>query len=515
MPVARAALRAVATRSPGAHAVGSARMNERGTGRRATTAEARTDGCADGRPETAADGRPDASADGGADTSADGRPDTSALVSKLAAQGVEYVRVAFVDLHGVARGKDIPLEELPRAVGHGLACAEAILTTGLRHNVVAGSQRGFPDVVIRPDVSTLVRLPWDPVVAWCLSDYEDRTTLGDFPLDARAALRRTCRAYSELGLTPLVGPELEFYVCDPATYASYPGRGSAVYTVGDAADPRRLLREMTSAARALGLLPIAASQEFGRGQYEINLRHTDALDAADRTFRFKAAMKDVAARHGLLATFMAKPHTDDEGSGFHLHISLAGPAGNLFADPADADGLSMTARSFAAGVLAHAPALTAILTPTVNGYRRLQAGGLAPRRANWGHDNRLALLRFPAERGPGTRLEVRGADGTANPYLALAALLAAGLDGLRHELELGPDVIGDPNAPGALHRGPPLPGSLDEALSALGADEIVRACLGEELWLAFARLKQDELERWSAHLSAVTDWERAEYAPLL
>jgi glutamine synthetase len=448
-------------------------------------------------------------------TSIDTPLDISKLIDELAAQGLEYVRVAFGDLHGVARGKDIPLEAFGQAVAHRLGCAEAILTTGLGHDVAAAAETGFRDVAIRPDVGTLVRLPWDPAVAWCLSDYEDSTDGSESPLCPRTALRRMCRAYAQLGLTPIVGPELEFYVCDPLTYTSYAGRASAVYTVGDAADPGGLLREMTSTARGLGLLPVSTSHEFGRGQYEVSLDHTEALDAADRTFRFKAAMKDVAARHGLLATFMAKLHSHDESSGFHIHVSLDGAAGNVFHDAGVPGGLSATARSFAAGVLAHAPALIAFLSPTVNGYRRLRAGGLVPTRANWGYDNRLALLRVPTDRGRGTRLELRGADGTANPYLALAGSLAAGLDGLRRGLELGPDVVGDPNASDGSHGGEILPQSLGEALLALERDEVLRSALGERLCRAFIELKRRELERWSAHLSAVTEWEREEYAPLL
>ena len=170
-------------------------------------------------------------------------------------------------------------------------------------------------------------------------------------------------------------------------------------------------------------------------QWEINLTHSHALDAADRAFRFKAAVKDLATREGLLATFMGKPFNGDAGSGFHLHLSLCGEGGaNAFADAAGEEGCAQLLQHFIAGVIAHAPALMAFLNPTVNAYRRIDPHELVPTRACWGYDNRFGLVRVPPERGAATRVEMRLADGSANPYLATAALLFAGLDGIEREL---------------------------------------------------------------------------------
>ena len=170
----------------------------------------------------------------------------------------------------------------------------------------------------------------------------------------------------------------------------------------------------------------AANHEFMNSQYEINLQHAPALTASDRAFRLKCAVKDVAAMHGLVATFMGKPFNDQGGSGFHFHFSLDRDGSNAFADGDDPDGVSEEFRHFTAGVMAHAQALTAFLNPTINAYRRLVPDSLAPTHANWGWDNRTAFVRVPPERGGATRVEVRVGDGSANPYLAEAAILFAG-----------------------------------------------------------------------------------------
>ena len=290
-------------------------------------------------------------------------------------------------------------------------------------------------------------------------------------------------------------------------------RDSSVYTCGPGSDPRGVVRAILRCARDLGLQPTTSTQEYGRGQYEINLRHGEALESADRSFRFKAMVKDVAAEHGLLATFMGQLRDDDEGCGLHLHLSCAGADGaNAFADPGAPDGLSATARHFAAGVLAHLPALTAILNPTVNAYRRFIVESLAPTHVNWGIDNKLAALRVPSEGGEATRVEVRTGDGTANVHLAVAAVIAAGTDGLARELALGEPVSGNPYELGDERLGPPLPATLDAALDALAADRVLWEALGGELCETYTLIKRYELERWHAQLARVTDWERDEYA---
>jgi cytochrome P450 len=199
-----------------------------------------------------------------------------------------------------------------------------------------------------------------------------------------------------------------------------------VYTVGPQVDPGGFIRSLTEQLSAMGLGAYAANHEYMNSQYEINLHHGEAVDAADRAFRLKAAVKDVAAINGLVATFMGKPFNDQGGSGLHLHVSLDKDGSNAFDDADGDNGISTAMRHFLGGVMAHAPALMAILNPTINAFRRLVPDSLAPTHANWGWDNRGAFGRVPPERGPATRLEIRVGDGAANPYLAIAPVARGG-----------------------------------------------------------------------------------------
>ncbi|HET8979800.1 MAG TPA: glutamine synthetase family protein [Solirubrobacteraceae bacterium] len=449
----------------------------------------------------------------------EGTPAAAALPSRLSElqeAGVRAVRLQYADLHGICRGKDIPISAFSHAAEDGVGFVAAIMTVDLRHNVVAGFEEGFPDILARPDLSTLVRLPWAPDVVACLVDLEDPVTHQASPLDSRGALKRILGEYEAIGLAPVVGPELEFYLCeaDPAApngYRPYAAQESPVYTVGDIADPRGTLGRMLDAAVDLNLGAIAAAHEYGRSQFEINLRHGPALDSADRAFRYKTLVKEMAARDGLLATFMGKPFNDDEGSGFHLHISFEDADGNnVCGDPDDAEhGLDPRARHFIAGVLEHGPAMMVFFNPTVNAYRRISAEALVPTRLCWGHDHRMTLVRVPKERGSACRLEIRLGDGTANPYLAYTAALAAGLDGIRRELEPPEPLAGMIYDLPEEQLGGHLPSTFQEALDALRADPVIIEAVGEKLVDTFETIKGAELERFRAW---VTDWEFAEYS---
>jgi|SRR5579862_4918462 len=438
---------------------------------------------------------------------------THPQLAELQAEGVRVVRVSYPDLHGICRGKDFPADHFEHLLDDGAAHCEAIMTVDLRHNVISGFEHGFQDIVARPDPDTLVRIPWEPAVAWCLADLyrQDGSAYG---VDPRGALRAAIAGFADLGLEPIVGPELEFYLCAPDPeapngYRRYVNNDSHVYTVGAMADPLGVLYEMLIACADLRLGAFAANHEYGRSQFEINLMHSGALDAADRAFRFKDAIKQMAQRHGLLATFIGKPWNDDEGSGFHLHLSLAGgDGGNALHDPADPDGLSTVARQFLAGLLDHGPALMAFFNPTTNAYRRIHPEALVPTLVSWGHDNRLCMVRVPRERGKATRLELRVGDGAANPYLATAAALHAGLDGIRRGLELEPPYEGLIYEDARAEQATPLPTTFPEALAALDADELLKDAMGAELVRIFLEIKGAELERarkW------VTDWEFREY----
>ncbi len=429
-----------------------------------------------------------------------------------AAAPTTTVRVLFPDLHGVARGKDVPISEFDHAMEKGLCFCSAVMGTDLRHTPVRGGEEGYPDLVARPDVPTMAPLPWEPGVAVCLANLEPAE--GGAPVgDPRGAVRLAAERLQARGLAPVVGPELEFFLVrrDPEApngVTRHVDNLSMVYTVGPRADPGGIVRRMTEDLAQLGLEVFAVNHEFMNSQYEINLRHADALTAADRAFLLKTSVKDIAAQHGLLATFMGKPFNDQGGSGTHLHLSLARDGRNAFDGPGEADGVSAELRQFAAGVLAHSSALMAFLNPTINAYRRIQPDSLAPTHANWGWDNRSTFIRVPPERGGATRLEVRVGDGAANPYLAIAAVLAAGHDGLARELEPPEPVAGDAYRADPEHAGARLPGALEEALDALEADDVLRDALGPEIVDTFLAVKRFEVER---HRAWVSDWEVDEY----
>jgi glutamine synthetase len=256
----------------------------------------------------------------------------------------------------------------------------------------------------------------------------------------------------------------------------------------------------------------AGNHEFSPSQYEINLWHSEALDAADRTFFFKTAIKDVVEQEGQHATFLGKPWSDEGGSGFHLHFSVTDMKGvNKMHDGKGQ--LSEVARQMIAGVLENANALTALTNPTVNAFKRLGPDTLAPFRANWGYDNRSCMVRIPPERGEGTRIEVRVGDGAANPYLVIAGVLAAALDGIKRALDCPDDAVGmayDNES------APVLPATLTAALDALEANAHLHDQMSKELVEVFLVMKRDEVARYEAAVEDpstrdVTQWEIDEY----
>ncbi|MGN6177256.1 MAG: glutamine synthetase family protein, partial [Streptosporangiaceae bacterium] len=397
----------------------------------------------------------------------------AAVCERLRADGVDVVRVSYPDLIGVDRGRDVLLDELPAAVGHGLAFCRAVYHTSPMGDVVpvqGGLEEGLPDIHVRPDLATLAPLPWEPSAAWCLGD---ATTPDGAPAaeSPRTVVRRVADQISGLGYTLICGPELEFYLCqrDPeGRWRRYADELGNVYVVGRKGDPRGLLLHMLRQLRDAGLQVTAANHEFSPGQFEINLGHSEVAGAADRSFRLKSAVQEIARQRELLATFMAKPFNDEGGSGFHVHVSLSDEGGgNIFGDPQGADGLSPAGRHAIGGVLRHARALSALLNPTINSYKRFGPDTLAPGLIDWGLDNRSAMVRIPPERGKASRMELRLGDASANPYLAIAGLLAAAYLGIRDELEPPSPLEGygyDPN------KADKLPGHLASALDAFEAD---------------------------------------------
>jgi glutamine synthetase len=440
--------------------------------------------------------------------------DVAQLVNQLREQHIDVLRVSFSDLIGVDRGRDVLLEELPNVARHGLAFCRAVYHTtpqGETIPVPGGLDSGLPDIKVRPDFSTVAPLPWEPHAMGCIGDAtnEDGTPAPESPRDL---VRHSADLLASIGLRAIVGPELEYFVCEPdpnvargyRRYADLPGN---VYVVGRKGDPEGILLTTLRYLRDAKLEVTAANHEYGGGQFEINLNHSELLDAADRAFRMKSAVQEIARHQNKLATFMAKPFTDEGGSGFHLHVSLADESGrNVFGDPAGEYGLSDIGRAAIAGVLEHARALAAIFNPTINSYKRFGPDTLAPWLIDWGLDNRSAMVRIPPDRGEGARMEVRLGDATANPYLAMAAVGAAVYLGIQHNSKLPAPLVGygyDPKVAAM------LPMRLSDALDAFEADVALRESLGEYFCESFLAYKRNEVERFERF---VTDWEFLEYA---
>jgi glutamine synthetase len=449
--------------------------------------------------------------------------EAEAAVRTLSGLGVRAIRLLYTDLHGVARGKDIPIRHFPEMADEGVAFCAAVMGTDLRHTPVVGGEEGYVDFAVRPSLNTLRSVPWQPEVAWCLGEAWTLDGSEHWPSCPRALLQRVVDAYAERGLSPVVAPELEFFLAERDPEAEnglrrYVDELSRVYTVGAVSDPREIVLRMLLWCDELGLEAFAANHEFMNSQYEINVKHAGALEAADRAFMLKAAVKEIAAREGLLATFMGRPFADQGGSGFHVHLSLAGTAGNnAFADGGGPDGLSPLAASFIAGVIEHAQGLQALLGPTINAYKRILPDSLAPTHANWGHDNRTAFCRVPNERGSRARVEVRTGDGSACPHLIIAALLLAGLDGIERGLDPPDPVVGDAYRLDEAHSGSALPSGLGAALDALEADTALTEKLGAQLVGTFLAMKRFEVERFEAAVGVfdiedVSQWEVEEYA---
>ena len=443
--------------------------------------------------------------------------DLAKLREDLEARNIDVLRFIYPDVLGITRSKDILVSQLEKGAHNGPAFCQGVWVTTTRGGVLdAGNiaSDGLQDLVSLIDPETITELPWEPGVAYAIVDALNPDGSENL-FSPRAVLRKVIEGYAKHGLHPVVGPELEFYIAKQNEHGRWVRaheRTGQVYTTGSMVDPDgtflRLLRNLDR--MKIGVF--AGNHEFSPSQYEINLWHSKALDAADRTFKFKTAIKDVVNREGKLATFLGKPWSDEGGSGFHLHFSVTDENGiNKMHD--GQGGLSDIAKHLIAGITANAHGLTALTNPTVNAFKRLGPDTLAPYRANWGYDNRSCMVRVPPERSQGTRLEVRVGDGAANPYLVIAGILAAGLDGLNRALECPEEAVGmayDNES------APILPETFADALDALEANAHLHDQLSKQLVETFLVLKRDEIERYSAEVSDpstrdVTHWEHDEY----
>jgi len=423
-------------------------------------------------------------------------------------RGVKFVRLWFTDVAGTLKSVAIAPAEVEGAFAEGL---------GFDGSAIEGLSRSYEaDMLAQPDPSTFQILPWRGEVNPTARMFCDITTPDGQPAaaDPRNVLRRALAKASDLGFYFYIHPEIEFYLLKsselgpegpiPVDKAGYfdnvPG--------GTANDFRRRAVFMLE---QLGISVEYSHHEGGPGQNEIDLRYADALTMADNIMTFRTVIKEVAIEQGVYATFMPKPFTEHPGSGMHTHMSLFEGDTNAFYDPSGQYHLSKVGRQFIAGLLRHAPEITAVTNQYVNSYKRLWGGGEAPSFVCWGHNNRSALIRVPLykpDKGQSSRIEYRAIDSAANPYLAYALLLAAGLKGIENEYELPAeteDNVWDLTDSERRAMGiQPLPQSLDHAIRKLEESELAAETLGEQVFSYVLANKQAE---WSAFRAQVTPFE--------
>jgi glutamine synthetase len=429
-------------------------------------------------------------------------------VKKLRSDGTQYVRFELPDLHGTSRSKLVPVDAVEGYARGGLNLYGGTLGLDTASNVVPGTglneEINYADTKLFPDFETMRPIPWLPHTARVICDVHhlDGSPVKGSP---RAVLKALLAEAAKMGFEVVMGHEFEFYLLDRDSRQPLFG-GYQIFNTTRNLYVDALLR-MLDQLRAVGIDIITHNCEYAPSQFEINYGPAAGIAAADKAYTFKNAVKELAHREGYLATFMSKPFAGSAGSGCHVHVSLLDrkTGANAFLDESDADGLSAAARSFCAGIIAHARAMMPLIGPTPNCYHRLKPHTFAPSNISWGIEDRTALVRTKASRDKATHHEMRGASAISNPYLSAAAVLAAGLLGIREKLPLAPEVAGpseeDPNLP-------KLPQSLEQALDHLEADAPFRAMLGADFIKLFTAVKRYELARFRG---AITDWERNEY----
>ncbi|TJY44235.1 type I glutamate--ammonia ligase [Cohnella pontilimi] len=424
-------------------------------------------------------------------------------------QNVRFIRLQFTDLLGTIKNVEIPFSQLEKALDNKMMFDGSSIEGYVRIEE--------SDMYLYPDLDTWVVFPWvseDKVARLICDVYMPDGT--PFAGDPRGILKRVLKEAGELGFSTMnVGPEPEFFLFKtdekglPTMELNDQG-GYFDLAPTDLGENCR--RDIVLTLEEMGFEIEASHHEVAPGQHEIDFKYAKAVKAADQIQTFKLVVKTIARQHGLHATFMPKPLFGVNGSGMHAHQSLFRGSENAFYDPNDKLGLSTVARQYMAGILKHARGFAAITNPTVNSYKRLVPGYEAPSYVAWSASNRSPMIRIPASRGLSTRIEVRNPDPAANPYLALAVMLKAGLDGIKNKLPLPEPVdrniyvMSDEELKEAGI--PSLPGDLDESLQELLADEVISEALGEHALTHFYELKAIE---WDMYRTQVHQWERDQY----
>jgi len=450
----------------------------------------------------------------------------------VADQGIRTVRIMWPDQHGALRGKFVSARDFALSLRNGMDFSGALLSMDSANHVfpplfVEGGGfgipelTGFPDVVLVPDPTTFRVLPWADATAWVMCDMYFGNGK-EVTLSTRSVMRRQLQAAAEMGFDYVAGLEVEFYITrrewdriapdqtgwpPVAPPVSMVAQGYQYLSETRLAQLGDILNPLRDNLEEIGLPLRSIEDEWGPGQTEITLDPMVGLGAADAMIILRSAIKQICHERGYHATFMCRPLLPNvSSSGWHLHESLrdAKAGRNAFQGGKD-EVLSEAGRQFAAGILQHAVPMTVFSTPTINGYKRFRPYSFAPDRVNWAMENRGAMLRVQGQPGdPGSHLENRLGEPAANPYLYMAANIAAGLDGIRQKLVPPPQVTADPYQEAAQL----LPTSLWEAVDALDQDQFFRQALGREIVDFIVMMKRAEVARF---LSTVTDWEQNEY----
>ena len=440
------------------------------------------------------------------------RLDVEALRAGIGNGSIDTVVVAITDMQGRLQGKRLDAQYFLDAVlGHGTEGCNYLLAVDVDMNTVDGYamtswEKGYGDFVMKPDLATLRELPWQPGSVLLLADVEwhDGSPVGPSP---RQILARQLERLAERGWFAYVGTELEFIVFNDTYEQAWESRYRDLtpanqynvdYSILGTARIEPLLRAIRLGMRGAGLQVESAKGECNLGQHEIAFLYDEAMKTCDNHVVYKTGAKEIAAQLGMALTFMAK-YNEREGNSCHVHLSLRDAAGEPVFAGRKAGGVSTTFERFLAGQLAGLRELTLLLAPNVNSYKRFQPGSFAPTAVKWGHDNRTCALRVIGQ-GKGLRFENRVPGGDVNPYLAVAALIAAGLHGVDAGLRLEKPFAGNAYASGA----ETVPGSLREAAELWTGSAIARAAFGDEVVEHYANNARVELAAFDA---AVTDWE--------
>ena len=426
------------------------------------------------------------------------------ILRRVRDDDIQFIRMQFTDIFGQMKNVAVTASQIQRALDN------QIMMDG---SSIAGFVRiEESDQYLWPDLDTFAVLPWRPQygkVARLICDVHNPDGT-PFAGDPRSVLKRALRRVQDLGLVFNVGPELEFFLFQTDEEGNPIARTSdaaGYFDLGPLDHGEGTRREICLNLEQMGMEIEASHHETAAGQHEIDLKYTGALQAADNIMTFKLAVKTLAQKNGLHATFMPKPIQGAAGSGMHVNMSLFRDGENIFYDPGDRLQLSPLAYQFIAGLLAHVRGLCAVTNPLVNSYKRLGFGYEAPRQLAWSAGNRSALIRIPTPRGSATRVELRCPDPACNPYLALAACLEAGLDGVRRKL-VPPEAIQE----NLYTREDPalecLPSTLADAVAALEGDSVITGALGEHVTRHYVAGKLQECREYQAQVS---QWELDRY----